>query len=90
METKFYKQRKNRLVAGVIAGLADKYGWDLALARVLAALLIYGTGFGVLLYILLAIFLPYKEDLLEERYGRGPRRRKDADVLNEKEDGWFW
>lgn len=65
METKFYKQRKNRLVAGVIAGLADKYGWDLALARVLAALLIYGTGFGVLLYILLAIFLPYKEDLLE-------------------------
>ncbi|HEQ4387792.1 TPA: PspC domain-containing protein [Streptococcus pyogenes] len=90
METKFYKQRKNHLVAGVIAGLADKYGWDLALARVLAALLIYGTGFGVLLYILLAIFLPYKEDLLEERYGRGPRRRKDADVLNEEEDGWFW
>ncbi|HEP1362809.1 TPA: PspC domain-containing protein [Streptococcus pyogenes] len=90
METKFYKQRKNRLVAGVIAGLADKYGWDLALARILAALLIYGTGFGVLLYILLAIFLPYKEDLLEERYGRGPRRRKDADVLNEEEDGWFW
>lgn len=90
METKFYKQRKNRLVAGVIAGLADKYGWDLALARVLAALLIYGTGFGVLLYILLAIFLPYKEDLLEERYGRGPRRRKDADFLNEEEDGWFW
>ncbi|HEP1355795.1 TPA: PspC domain-containing protein [Streptococcus pyogenes] len=90
METKFYKQRKNRLVVGVIAGLADKYGWDLALARVLAALLIYGTGFGVLLYILLAIFLPYKEDLLEERYGRGPRRRKDADVLNEEEDGWFW
>ncbi|VHM41482.1 PspC domain-containing protein [Streptococcus pyogenes] len=90
METKFYKQRKNRLVAGVIAGLADKYGWDLALARVLAALLIYGTGFGVLLYILLAIFLPYKEDLLEEHYGRGPRRRKDADVLNEEEDGWFW
>ncbi|HFR5297760.1 TPA: PspC domain-containing protein [Streptococcus pyogenes] len=90
METKFYKQRKNRLVAGVIAGLADKYGWDLALARVLAALLIYGTGFGVLLYILLAIFLPYKEDLLEERYGRGPRRRKDADVLNEEKDGWFW
>ncbi len=90
METKFYKQRKNRLVAGVIAGLADKYGWDLALARVLAALLIYGTGFGVLLYILLAIFLPYKEDLLEERYGRGSRRRKDADVLNEEEDGWFW
>ncbi|HEK9107692.1 TPA: PspC domain-containing protein [Streptococcus equi subsp. zooepidemicus] len=90
MESKFYKQRKNKLVAGVISGLADKYGWDLPLARVLAALLIYFTRFGVVIYILLAIFLPYKEDLLEERYGRGPRRRKDADVLNDEDEGWFW
>ncbi|MCD3404564.1 PspC domain-containing protein [Streptococcus equi] len=87
MESKFYKQRKNKLVAGVISGLADKYGWDLPLARVLAALLIYFTRFGVVIYILLAIFLPYKEDLLEERYGRGPRRRKDADVLNDEDEG---
>ncbi|HEL0622475.1 TPA: PspC domain-containing protein [Streptococcus equi subsp. zooepidemicus] len=90
MESKFYKQRKNKLVAGVISGLADKYGWDLPLARVLAALLIYFTRFGVVIYILLAIFLPYKEDLIEERYGRGPRRRKDADVLNDEDEGWFW
>ncbi|HEL0614608.1 PspC domain-containing protein [Streptococcus equi] len=90
MESKFYKQRKNKLVAGVVSGLADKYGWDLPLARVLAALLIYFTRFGVVIYILLAIFLPYKEDLLEERYGRGPRRRKDADVLNDEDEGWFW
>ncbi|HEL0559602.1 TPA: PspC domain-containing protein [Streptococcus equi subsp. zooepidemicus] len=90
MESKFYKQRKHKLMAGVISGLADKYGWDLPLARVLAALLIYFTRFGVVIYILLAIFLPYKEDLLEERYGRGPRRRKDADVLNDEDEGWFW
>ena len=31
----FIRQRKNRLVAGVVAGLADKFGWDLALARIL-------------------------------------------------------
>ena len=30
----FYKIRKNRLVAGVVAGLADKFGWNLTLARV--------------------------------------------------------
>lgn len=52
MESKFYKQRKHKLVAGVISGLADKYGWDLPLARVLAALLIYFTRFGVVIYIL--------------------------------------
>ena len=36
MSNRFYKTRKNRLVAGVVAGLADKFGWDLALARILA------------------------------------------------------
>ena len=37
MSNRFYKTRKNRLVAGVVAGLADKFGWDLALARILAS-----------------------------------------------------
>ena len=32
MSNRFYKTRKNRLVAGVVAGLADKFGWDMALA----------------------------------------------------------
>ena len=39
MSNRFYKTRKNRLVAGVVAGLADKFGWDLALARILAIIL---------------------------------------------------
>ena len=39
----FYKTRKNRLVAGVVAGLADKFGWDLALARILAIILMIST-----------------------------------------------
>lgn len=90
MDTVFYKQRKNRLVAGVVAGLADKYGWDLAIVRVFAALLIYSTGFGFVIYILLAIFLPYKEDLIAKKRNNGPRRRKDAEVVDDEDDGWFW
>ncbi|MBA2795337.1 membrane protein [Streptococcus porcinus] len=90
MESKFYKQRKNRLIAGVVAGLADKYGWDLAVARVLAALLMYFSGFGLVLYILLAIFLPYKEDLIGRNGANGPRKRKNADPANNDDDGWFW
>ncbi|KGR73232.1 PspC domain-containing protein [Streptococcus phocae subsp. phocae] len=88
METKFYKQHKNKMVSGVVAGLADKYNWDLPLARVLAALLIYFTRFGVILYILLAIFLPFKEDLIQNQKSRGPRRRKDAEVIDNED--WFW
>lgn len=69
METQFYKQRKNRLLAGVVAGLADKYGWDLLVARILIGVLMYASGFGVIIYILLAIFLPYKEDVIARRHG---------------------
>ena len=52
----------------------------------------YFYGFGILLYILLAIFLPYKEDLDRDNYGTGPRRRKDAEVVDDDDDndGWFW
>ena len=78
------------MVSGVCAGLADKFGWDLPLTRVLTALLMYFTGFGVVLYILLAIFLPYKEDVIEDQFGTGPRKRKDADVIDDDKEGWFW
>jgi phage shock protein C len=52
----------------------------------------YFYGFGILLYILLAIFLPYKEDITRDQYGTGPRRRKDAEVVDDDDDndGWFW
>ena len=51
MSNRFYKTRKNRLVAGVVAGLADKFGWDLALARILAIILMISTQFGIFLYL---------------------------------------
>lgn len=59
MSNRFYKTRKNRLVAGVVAGLADKFGWDLALARILAIILMVPTQFGIFLYLVLAFLLPY-------------------------------
>ena len=91
MKSTFYKVRKGKVVGGVCAGLADKFDWNLPLTRVLTALLMYFTGFGIVLYILLAIFLPYKEDIIREDFGTGPRRRKDADVFNDdNNDGWFW
>ena len=60
MKSALYKQRKNKLVCGVCAGIADKFVWDLSLTRVLTALLMYFYVFGIVIYILLAIFLPYK------------------------------
>ena len=56
------------------------------MTRVLTALLMYFYDFGIVIYILLAIFLPYKEDITRDHYGTGPRRRKDAEVVDEDDD----
>lgn len=47
-------------------------------------------GLGILIYILLAMVMPYKEDLEEEMYGTGPRKRKEAEAIKDDKDGWFW
>ena len=87
MPNHFYKIRKNRLVAGVVAGLADKFGWDLALARILAVILMVSTQFGIFLYLVLALLLPYKEDIYPKVKLKDGRKRKNAEPV---EDEWNW
>ncbi|MGT2930280.1 PspC domain-containing protein [Streptococcus dentasini] len=88
--TEFYKKRQGRILCGVLAGLSEKFGWDITLARVLFAVFAYFTGgFGIFLYILLAVLLPNKEDIERDKYGTGPRRRKDAEVVDD-DHKWFW
>ena len=87
MPNHFYKIRKNRLVAGVVAGLADKFGWNLTLARVLAIILMVSTQFGIFLYLVLALLLPYKEDIYPEIKLKDGRERKNAEPV---EDEWKW
>ncbi|EWM60190.1 PspC domain-containing protein [Streptococcus thermophilus] len=87
MPNHFYKIRKNRLVAGVVAGLADKFGWNLTLARVLAIILMVSTQFGIFLYLVLALLLPYKEDIYPEIKLKDGRKRKNAESV---EDEWKW
>ena len=87
MPNHFYKIRNNRLVAGVVAGLADKFGWNLTLARVLAIILMVSTQFGIFLYLVLALLLPYKEDIYPEIKLKDGRKRKNAEPV---EDEWKW
>ena len=90
MKTKFYKLRRNSAVSGVLAGLSDKFGLDVGLVRFLFVLFtIFNFGLGIIIYIILAAVMPYKEDVEEEMYGTGPRKRKEAEAI-EEEDCWFW
>lgn len=93
MNSKFYKMRRNRMISGVLAGLSglsDKWNFDVTLVRFLFAIFtVANFGIGVIIYIILASILPTKEDIEAEMYGTGPRKRKEAQAIEEN-DGWFW
>ena len=90
MKVTFYKTKRNRLLTGVLAGLADRFKFDLSLIRFLYILFtIAAFGLGIFIYIALSVLLPYIEDLEAEMYGTGPRKRKDAEPIDEKSD-LFW
>ncbi len=85
-----YKQRKNRLFAGILASLAHRFGWDRWTVRFVFIILFLFFPIKLLLtllYVGLAYVLPYKEDVEAERYGTGPRRMKEAEKINR--DKWF-
>lgn len=57
------KRSKNQQIAGVCAGLAEYFGWDITLVRVIFALLtIFSAGFpGIIVYIAMWIIMPLDE-----------------------------
>lgn len=70
MKTKFYKLRRNRVISGVLSGLADKFNFDLGLLRFLFIIFtVVNFGLGILIYVLLAMVMPYKEDLKKKCTG---------------------
>lgn len=90
MNTKFYKMKRNSMVSGVLAGLSDKWNFDVTLVRFLFAIFtISNFGIGVIIYIILASILPTKEEIEAEMYGTGPCKRKDAEAIYDN-DGRFW
>jgi phage shock protein PspC (stress-responsive transcriptional regulator) len=61
MSTKrmLYRHPTDKVVGGICAGIAEYFGWDPVLVRVLWVVATFATwGGGLLAYILLAIFLP--------------------------------
>jgi phage shock protein PspC (stress-responsive transcriptional regulator) len=57
-----YRCRHDRRIAGVASGLAEYFDLDVSLVRVLWVLSIFVGGFGILLYIALAIIVPLEPE----------------------------
>ena len=58
----------NKMIAGICAGIAEYFGWNTALVRVLYLLLTIFTAFaGAICYVVLWIVMPVKKSSYEER-----------------------
>lgn len=58
MANKLYRSRDNRWIAGVCGGLAEFFGLSPKIVRIICALLIMVYGSGMIIYIILALFIP--------------------------------
>jgi phage shock protein PspC (stress-responsive transcriptional regulator) len=58
MEKKLQRDTRNKVIGGVCAGLANYFGMDASLLRLLLALMVLFAGSGFWLYIILWIVMP--------------------------------
>jgi phage shock protein C len=58
MTKRLYRSRTNRQLLGVCGGLAEYFGVDPTLVRVLFVLFALAGGPGLILYIILALIVP--------------------------------
>lgn len=61
---KLYRSSTNKFLGGVCAGMADYFGMDPTVVRVIYTLLTVFTAFcGVLVYIILLFIIPSENDI---------------------------
>ena len=65
MEKKQLTRSNNRMIAGVCSGIADYFGWDVTLVRILYVLATFFTAFSGIVYLILWVIMP------ERRRGEG-------------------
>ena len=58
MTAQLTRPRGNRMIAGVCAGFALHYGWDLNTVRILTALIVILTGVGTIAYLAAWVIIP--------------------------------
>ncbi|NLB20887.1 MAG: PspC domain-containing protein [Clostridium sp.] len=64
MQKKLYKDPDRKMISGVLAGISDYINVDVTIVRILYVILSFiSTAFpGIILYIILAVVMPNKED----------------------------
>lgn len=59
MEKRKLMRSNNRMIAGVCSGIADYFGWDITLVRIVYVLATFFTAFsGGIVYLILWVVMP--------------------------------
>jgi phage shock protein C len=67
-----YRPREGRMVAGVCAGFALRYGWDVSVVRLVLVLsLVFGAGVPFLAYLIAWVVMPQGQYSLPAQVGMG-------------------
>ncbi|HVO26083.1 MAG TPA: PspC domain-containing protein [Candidatus Margulisiibacteriota bacterium] len=60
----WYRSRRGKMIAGVCAGLAEQFGISVTALRLAAVLLtLLGAGWGIIVYIVLWVIMPYRDEV---------------------------
>lgn len=60
MQQRLYRSRRDRMIAGVCGGLAERYGWDPTIVRLIFVVLIFAPipPHIVIVYVIMALVVP--------------------------------
>lgn len=86
MKKKLYKVRDGKMVSGVCLGLSEYFDVDVSIVRIITAVLGLCYFAGVVMYIVAAIVLPWKEDIYPQdtniRDNSYSQNRNDDDYID--------
>ena len=87
---RLYKNSDDAVIAGVCSGLADYLNMDVTLVRVLVVAIVFFTGVGIIPYILFAVLLPEKRDVMgqDEPVYEKQEEKKEDDLYEYNEDDY--
>ncbi|RYZ22257.1 MAG: PspC domain-containing protein [Chitinophagaceae bacterium] len=74
---RLYRDTNDKILGGVCSGIAHYFGIDPAIVRIILAILVFGAGTGIFLYLLLWVFVPKRplEPTISKRFFRNPEDR---------------
>lgn len=70
--SRLVRPRDHRMLAGVCAGFAQAYGWDLTVVRLLFVLSVLFAGLPLVAYLVAWIVMPNERYALPAQSGMGP------------------